>query len=310
MILTRTIAEARAALAGLPRPLGLVPTMGALHDGHLALVAAAKERCATVAASLFVNPTQFGAGEDFAAYPRDEGRDLTLFDEAGVDIVFAPAAAELYPDGFRTNVHVGGPITETFEAAERPSHFDGVAVIVAKLFGICRPDIAFFGQKDAQQLALVRRLTRDLDLGAGIVAVPTVREPDGLALSSRNAYLTREQRAVAPDLYRALLAGAGAAEAPGATPKDAIVAAAAALALRAAGPGDEERVAALTGQAPPAPPRFDLDYIAVVDADSFVQERAFGPRSLLVAAARLGSTRLIDNLALHFGAYPAADATA
>lgn len=310
MIVARTVLEAREALAALPRPLGLAPTMGALHDGHLALLAAAKDRCAGVAASLFVNPMQFGAGEDFAAYPRDEARDLALFDEAGVDFVFVPAAAEMYPDGFCTSVHVTGALSEDFEGAERAGHFDGVATVVTKLFTICRPDVAFFGQKDAQQLALLRRVSHDLDLDVEIVGVPTVREQDGLARSSRNAYLTREQRAVAPDLYRALLAGAKAAEAPGATPKDAIVAAAAALALPAVAANGEERVAALTGEAPPAPPRFDLDYIAVVDADSFEQERAFGPRPLLIAGARLGGTRLIDNLALHPGAYPAQDATA
>ncbi len=298
MIVARTIAEARSALRELPRPLGFVPTMGALHPGHLSLVEAARERCARVAASVFVNPAQFGRGEDFATYPRDEARDLRLLEEAGVAVVFAPEADEMYPEGFATLVHVGGPLTESFEGASRPSHFDGVAVIVTKLLGVVEPDVLFLGEKDAQQLAVVRRCVRDLDLPVEVAGVPTLREPDGLAMSSRNAYLTPERRALAPDLYRALLAGAAAAEAPGATAKDVVSAAGSALA-----------------------PAFALDYLAVIDADSFVPREALGPRSVLVAAARLGSTRLIDNVALAVpaagepvttspsSAYPAKDAT-
>ncbi|MBN2204263.1 MAG: pantoate--beta-alanine ligase [Thermoleophilia bacterium] len=299
MRLARTVAEARGALAALPRPLGLVPTMGALHEGHVALVRAARESCAAVAASLFVNPTQFGAGEDFARYPRDEARDLALFEVAGVDVVFAPSAAEMYAADASTTVHVGGPVAETLEGADRPGHFDGVATVVTKLFTIVAPDVAFFGQKDAQQLALIRRLVRDLDLPAEVAAVPTVREPDGLAMSSRNAYLTPEQRAVAPDLYRALLAGRAAAGEPGALPKDVIAATAMSLVMpdpRLITEGD--RIAEMKREGSPVPPRFDLDYIAVVDADTFVQEAELGSRSLLVAAARLGVTRLIDNLEL------------
>jgi len=299
VIVARTIAEARAALAALPRPLGLVPTMGALHEGHLALVAAARRGCASVAASLFVNPTQFGAGEDFDRYPRDERRDLELFEKTGVDVVFAPAAGELLPDGFRTVVHVGGPLTEEYEAEERPSHFDGVATIVTKLFTIVAPDVAFFGEKDAQQLALIRRVARDLDLPVEVAGVATVREPDGLAMSSRNAYLTAEQRAIAPDLYRALLAGRAAARKPGGTPKDAIVAAAMVLAMPDRSlVSDEDRRRELKGQAPPEPPRIHIEYLDVVDADTFVQERELRPRSLLIACGRLGSTRLLDNVSL------------
>ncbi|HSL96770.1 MAG TPA: pantoate--beta-alanine ligase [Thermoleophilia bacterium] len=299
MRVARTVVEARDALPALTRPLGLVPTMGALHEGHLSLVRAARERCAAVAASLFVNPTQFGGGEDLARYPRDEARDLALFAEAGVDVVFAPAPAEMYAADASTTVHVGGPIGECFEAADRPGHFDGVATVVTKLLTIVAPDLAFFGRKDAQQLALIRRLVRDLDLPVEVAAVPTVREPDGLAMSSRNAYLTPEQRAVAPDLYRALLAGRAAAGKPGVLTKDVI--AATAMSLVMPDPRlitEDDRIAEMKGQRRPQPPRFDLDYIAVVDADTFVQESELGPRSLLVAAARLGVTRLIDNLEL------------
>ncbi len=299
MRIVRTAEEVRAALATLPRPLGLVPTMGALHEGHLALVRAAGERCATVAASLFVNPTQFGAGEDFVRYPRDEARDLELFERAGVDLVFAPDPAEMYAPDASTTVHVAGPIGETLEGADRPGHFDGVATVVVKLLAVVAPDIALFGQKDAQQLALIRRLVRDLDLPVEIAAVPTVREPDGLAMSSRNAYLTPEHRAVAPDLYRALLAGRVAAGKPGATPKDVI--ATTAMSLVMPDPSlitEGDRVAAMKGRRRPQARRFDLDYIALVDADTFAQERALRPRSLLVAAARLGATRLIDNVEL------------
>jgi len=292
MIIARTIPEARASLRELPRPLGLTPTMGAIHEGHLSLVDAARARCATVAASLFVNPTQFGRGEDLEQYPRDEDRDFALFEERGVDVVFAPEADEMYPEGFATQVHVGGPLTEHFEAATRPSHFDGVAVIVAKLLGVVQPDVLFLGQKDAQQLALVRRFVRDLDLPVDVAAVPTVREPDGLAMSSRNAYLTPGQRAAAPDLHKALLAGAAAAESG--EPADDVVAVTAMALL--ADPEDHMPLG--------------VEYIAVVDGVSFVQfHDTIGPRGVLIAAATLGSTRLIDNIPLTTSAYPAEDAT-
>ena len=299
MMVARTIAEARAALAALPRPLGLVPTMGALHEGHLALVTAARERCASVAASLFVNPTQFGAGEDFARYPRDEQRDFELFERTGVDVVFAPAAGEMYPAGASTTVRVAGPLTTKYEAEERPGHFDGVATVVVKLFNILRPDVAFFGEKDAQQVALIRRVVRDLDLPVEVAGVATVRQPDGLAMSSRNAYLTPEERAVAPDLYRALLSGRAAALEPGGTPKDAIVAAAMTLALPDRSlVTEEDRVRELKGQAPPGPPRIHIEYLDVVDADTFGQQRELTPRSLMIACGRLGLTRLLDNVSL------------
>ena len=271
---------------------------------------AAKTRCASVAGSVFVNSTQFGQGEDFDEYPRDEARDFSLFEGRGVDLVFAPSPAEMYPGGFATGVHVSGPLTETYEGASRPGHFDGVALVVTKLLDIAQPDVLFLGEKDAQQLAVVRRFVRDLDLPVEVAGVPTVREPDGLAMSARNAFLTPEQRAVAPNLYGALLAGRAASGAPAASPKDVVVAATTAL-LTPALPLDEaERVAALRGEAPPAAPRFDLDYLAIVDADTFHPQSTLGPRSLLVAAARLGPTRLIDNVTLSPSAYPAEDATA
>ena len=310
MIVARTIAEARAALRSLPRPLGFTPTMGALHQGHLGLVEATKARCASVSASLFVNPTQFGRGEDLGSYPRNETRDLQRFEDAGVDVVLAPDADEMYPEGFTTGIHVAGALTETYEGASRGSHFDGVALIVVKLLGVVQPDVLFLGEKDAQQLAVIRRVVRDLDLPVEVAAVPTVREPDGLAMSSRNQYLTAEQRAVAPDLYRALLAGRAAAGEPASALKDVIVATTSALVLPAAPLDDAERLAALRGEAPPAAPRFALDYIAIVDADTFVPQTTLGPRALLIAAAGLGSTRLIDNIPLSPSAYPAEDATA
>jgi pantoate--beta-alanine ligase len=310
VIVARTIAEARAALRSLPRPLGFAPTMGALHEGHLSLVDAARTRCAAVAGSIFVNPVQFGREEDLDEYPRDEVRDCSLFEGHGADLVFVPSPAEMYPGDFATSVLVRGPLADAYEGASRPGHFDGMALVVTKLLDIVQPDVLFLGEKDAQQLAVVRRFVRDLDLPVEVAGVPTVREPDGLAMSSRNAYLTAEQRAVAPNLYRALLAGRAAAGAPAAMPKDVVVAATSALLMPAAPLDDAERIAALRGEAPPAAPRFDLDYLAIVDGDTFQPQSTLGPRSLLIAAARLDATRLIDNVSLSPSAYPAKDATA
>lgn len=300
MKVTRTITETRAALAGLPRPLGLVPTMGALHRGHMTLVHAARASCVTTAASLFVNPTQFAPHEDFSAYPRDEERDLLLLAEAGVAVVFAPDAAEVYPPGFSTEIAVRG-VADHFEGASRPQFFGGVALAVTKLLGVFQPDRAFFGQKDAQQLAVVRRLVLDLNLPVEIVAVPTMRESDGLAMSSRNAYLSAAERVVAPGLYRALCAGSAAARRPGGTVRAAVAAATETL-LAPSDPTGGERDGDL--------PRFTVDYLAAVDADTFARTDELGPRTLLVAAARLGGTRLLDNIPLAPSAYPEADATA
>jgi pantoate--beta-alanine ligase len=207
MKVVRTTTELRLALPDARR--GLVPTMGAFHEGHLSLMRAARAECQTVVVSLFVNPTQFGARDDLARYPRDEDRDVRLAEAAGVDILFAPSAEQMYPEGFATWVDVeatGG------EASARPGHFRGVATICLKLFNLVRPDVAFFGQKDAQQVAVLRRMVRDLDVGVHIRALPTVRDPDGLALSSRNSYLSNSERRRALALPRALEAGRSAAD--------------------------------------------------------------------------------------------------
>ncbi len=292
---TRSVAETRKAVAALTRPVGLVPTMGALHEGHLALVAAAARECASVVVSIFVNPTQFGPDEDLARYPRDEARDVALATAAGAALVFAPPAAEMYRPGAATTVHVDGPLATDYEAAERPGHLEGVATIVTKLLAIVAPDRAYFGRKDAQQLAVVRRLVADLDLPVEIVAVETVREPDGLAMSSRNAYLTPEQRAKAGELHKALLAGREVAgdgvRAIVAEVTDKLVVGFPPYLETDDDPGDPRR------------PRFSVDYVAVVDPDGFAvvdewRPDAVRPDSLIIAAARLGETRLLDNVAV------------
>jgi pantoate--beta-alanine ligase len=198
----RRIAEARAELAGRAG-IGLVPTMGAFHEGHLSLIRTARDECETVVVSVFVNPAQFAAGEDFERYPRDEARDLRLAEEEGADVVFAPSADELYPPGYQTWVEVE-ELGALLEGVHRPGHFKGVATVCCKLFNMVRPERAYFGQKDAQQVAVVRRMVRDLDLDVEIRSVPTVRDRDGLALSSRNAYLSSEERVRAVALPKAL----------------------------------------------------------------------------------------------------------
>jgi pantoate--beta-alanine ligase len=253
----RTIPDVRRELAGAGR-IGLVPTMGAFHEGHLALFRAAREDSEAVVASLFVNPTQFAANEDLTRYPRDEARDAKLAEAAGIDILFAPSVDEMYPDGYATWVDVG----ETgAEGGARPAHFRGVATVCMKLFNIVRPQVAYFGQKDAQQAAVLRRMIRDLDIDLVLRVVPTVRDVDGLALSSRNAYLSVQERHQALALPRALEAGRSA-YAEGADPV-------------AAARG------ALNGLVP--------EYVELLDLDG---------TTLLAAAARVGSTRLIDNVVL------------
>jgi pantoate--beta-alanine ligase len=253
----RSIRELRDELRASGR-VALVPTMGAFHEGHLSLFRAARAECDVVVVSLFVNPAQFAAGEDLDRYPRDEERDAQLAEEAGVDVLFAPPVDELYPEGFRTWVEV--EVTGA-EGAARPGHFRGVATVCLKLFNIVRPDVAYFGQKDAQQAAVLRRMIRDLDLELQLRVLPTVRDADGLALSSRNAYLSAEERRMALALPRALEAGR-AAYGRGADP----VAAAR---------------AALNGLEP--------DYVESVVLDG---------ATVLAAAARVGGTRLIDNVVL------------
>ncbi len=268
-----TVAQLRRVLAGAARPVGFVPTMGALHEGHRALVRAAVAASATTVASVFVNPLQFGPGEDFDAYPRDLEGDLAALERDGVDVVLAPAAADLTPPERRTEVRVRG-ITETLEGAVRPGHFDGVATVVAKLLGAVGPDRAYFGEKDYQQLLVIRALVADLHLPVEVVACPTVREPDGLALSSRNAYLDAEDRARARVVPAALAAAAegwdGDAEAARARMRAVL---------------DVDGVA--------------VDYAEVVDPVTLERREGRAPEpARALVAVRLAGTRLIDNAAL------------
>jgi pantoate--beta-alanine ligase len=266
------LARARAELAG---KVALVPTMGALHAGHMALVAEASERADHVAASLFVNPAQFGEGEDFSRYPRREDQDIAMLEEAGCELLWAPSVADIYPDGFSTKVSVSG-LSERWEGEARPGHFDGVATVVAKLLLAVRPDVALFGEKDFQQLAVIRRMVGDLGIPVEVVGVPTVREPDGLALSSRNAYLSPAERQQAVALPDALKAARNTLQGGTAV---ATVVRQAKQALVDAG-------------------FLKIDYFALVDAATL--EPLDEPRGemRLIAAAVIGSTRLIDNLAV------------
>ncbi|MHA3700794.1 pantoate--beta-alanine ligase [Jatrophihabitans sp. YIM 134969] len=268
-----TRAELAARLARVPRPVGLVPTMGALHDGHLALAERARAENATVVVSVFVNPLQFGDAADLDRYPRTLDADLAALG-ARADVVWAPTVHDVYPDG-DVQVRVDpGPLGDDLEGASRPGHFGGALTVVAKLFGTVRPDRAYFGEKDYQQLVLVRRMTADLDLGVDVVGVPTVREPDGLARSSRNVFLGPDDRAAATVFAHALQAGVDAAR-DAATSADVVAAASRALAGH---------------------PGIDVDYVAVRSPD-LGPAPAHGPARLL-AAARIGSVRLIDNVPL------------
>lgn len=255
--------------------VGLVPTMGALHAGHAALVSEAHRRCGFVAATVFVNPTQFGPNEDLSRYPRQEAKDAEALDGVGCHLLFAPKVEEMYPDGFATTISVKG-VSAPLEGVCRPGHFDGVATVVSKLLLQCLPDIALFGEKDWQQLAVIRRMARDLNLPVQIQGVPTVREADGLALSSRNAYLTPQDRAIAPALHRALQAVAEGVKAGKS---------AAELCHRAAA----DVIAA--GFA-------SVDYIEVRDADDMSPVETLARPARVLAAARLGTTRLIDNIGI------------
>lgn len=258
------LADLRTARRALGGSVAFVPTMGALHAGHIALIEHARNHADHVVASIFVNPLQFGANEDLSRYPRREAEDATMLDEAGVALLWMPDATAMYPDGFATSISVGA-IGDRFEGASRPGHFDGVATVVAKLFGQARPDIAVFGEKDWQQLAVIRRMTADLDLAVAIDGVPTVRDVDGLALSSRNAYLTPGERATALALPAALDALRGRTSAVDFEKAKAR--------LEAAGLG--------------------VDYVERVN-DNLDIDRNNGSR--LIAAVRVGSTRLIDNM--------------
>ncbi len=272
-----TLYDALTTLRGDGGRIAMVPTMGALHEGHMALVREAGERADAVVVSIFVNPTQFGANEDLDAYPRQEAADAALLRKAGVALLWAPTVAEMYPSGFATNVHVAG-VSEGLCGAARPGHFDGVATVVTKLLGQVRPDVALFGEKDFQQLAVIRRVVADLNLRVEIVGVPTERAPDGLALSSRNAYLSESERAAAVALPRALTQAAEA--------------------MRA---GTPVAVALATAEAALIEAGFArIDYVALCDADSLRPADSLDRPVRLLAAARLGTTRLIDNIAVNY----------
>ena len=280
MNVVRTNAEMRAHRLLATGTVGLVPTMGAFHAGHHALIRAARERCDTVVVSLFVNPAQFNEAADLEAYPRDEARDAAEAAELGVDILYAPAVDEVYPPGFSTSVRVEG-LSDVFEGAERgPGHFAGVCTVVTKLLHVTEPDVAFFGQKDAQQVAVIKRMVRDLDLPVELHVIPTVREPDGLALSSRNVHLDRDERRRALSLSGALKA---AEEAIARGERDAATIARTAR-------------AAMNGVEP--------EYLALVDPDSFEPITTVDGRVLVAVAARVGTTRLIDNTIVHPAATP------
>jgi pantoate--beta-alanine ligase len=274
-----TIGELRAVRRDWRSSLvGFVPTMGYLHAGHLSLARAARAENAIVVTSIFVNPTQFGPHEDLARYPRDLPRDLALLQSIGVDAVFVPAVEQIYPPGFATYVEPTGLFAERLEAARRPGHFRGVATVVTKLFQVVAPDRAYFGQKDAQQVAVIRRLIADLDFPLELRVLPTVREPDGLAMSSRNAYLGSEDRAAATVLYSALQAGRHAFD-------------------EHSGGNASEVIQAMTA-AIAAEPRATLDYADVCGPDSFAPLESLRAPALLAIAARVGPARLIDNFLL------------
>jgi pantoate--beta-alanine ligase len=262
--------------------IGFVPTMGALHQGHLSLVEVARGVARRVVASVFVNPAQFGPGEDFDLYPRQLGTDAALLEAAGCDLLFAPDVETMYPPGHSTFVDPGGP-ARGLEGEHRPGHFRGVATVVCALFQMVRPEVAVFGEKDAQQLAVVRRMVRDLSLGVEIVAGRTVREPDGLAMSSRNAYLSGEERRAATVLFRALQAGEAAI---------------------AGGERRGDEVRRVLREVVAGEPLARLEYAEVVDAEGFQPVETLAGRVVLPIAARIGRTRLIDNVQVAVGEPP------
>jgi pantoate--beta-alanine ligase len=260
----------------LPEPVGFVPTMGYLHEGHLVLVRRAKAENSSVVVSIFVNPTQFGPHEDFDKYPRDPKRDLAMLEKEGVDLVFMPSVAEMYPPQFDSWVEVG-KISERLEGAARPGHFRGVATVVAKLFNIVQPDRAYFGQKDAQQLAVIKKMVADLNMNLEVVAVPTVREPDGLAMSSRNIYLNPEERKAAVVLYQALT-----------------------LAQKLWSQGEKDAQAIrqkMTGLIQKQP-LANIEYISIADAETLDELDIVKPPAIVSLAVKIGKTRLIDNVVL------------
>ena len=279
MQIIETVSDFRAAERSCPRPLGLVPTMGYLHDGHLSLVRRARSDNATAAASIFVNPTQFGENEDLSTYPRDMEGDLEKLRREGVDLVFAPPASEVYPTGFDTSIDMGA-IARGLEGEHRPGHFSGVATVVCKLLTIVRPDNVYFGQKDAQQCLVIKRLNADLNLGANIVVMPTVRDPDGLALSSRNAHLTPENRQSALALSRALRL---------------------AETLCAEGVRDADTIRSNMLLVLNTEPAAAIDYVSITDAETLQELTTIDRPALVSLAVHIGPVRLIDNTVLRPG---------
>jgi pantoate--beta-alanine ligase len=271
MEIVRTVAEMRRAVAG--RRVAFVPTMGYLHEGHMSLVREARRRADVVAVSIFVNPTQFGPNEDLAKYPRDLDRDVAMLTKEGVDLVFVPEASEIYPAGARTFVEVEG-LSDRLEGKSRPGHFRGVATVVTKLFEIVRPKVAIFGQKDAQQALIIRRMVKDLLIDVEIVVFPTVRDEDGVALSSRNVYLSPEERRAARAIPRALSEARRALE---------------------AGERDPARIVAAASGVLAGEPLLRLDYLALVDTETLEPVTRAGKEMLLAVAVFAGKTRLIDN---------------
>jgi len=276
MRIAETVVEMEAARREMRGTVGLAPTMGYLHEGHLSLVRRARVECEHVVASIFVNPTQFGPGEDLERYPRDTERDLRVLEQAGADVVFMPAVEEMYPPGFEEWVEVAGLLTERLEGATRPGHFRGVTTVVARLFRIVQPERAYFGQKDAQQLRVIRRMVEQEGLPVEIVPMPIVREPDGLAMSSRNVYLSGEERTAALVLSRALR------EARRMVMKEGV--------------RDADRVREAVRSIVAGQSLVQLEYVSVADEETMAElERIEGP-ALVLVAANVGSTRLIDNV--------------
>ena len=270
-----TIAAIKAERNSLDESLGFVPTMGYLHKGHLSLVKKARNENTTVAASIFVNPTQFGPGEDFESYPRDTERDLKLL-EPYTDIVFMPTADDLYPAGYNSWVDVKG-LTDKLEGASRPTHFRGVTTIVAKLFNIVRPTRSYFGQKDAQQLAVIKKMVNDLNMNLEVIACPTIREPDGLAMSSRNSYLKPDERKAAPVLYQSLKL---------------------AEKLYSEGERNAEKIRREMMSLIQQQPAADIDYISIADNETLDEVDEITRPVLVSLAVKIGKPRLIDNLIL------------
>lgn len=276
MILVSTLDELRSARLLLDGKLGFVPTMGYLHEGHLSLARRARSECDYVAASIFVNPAQFGPNDDLSKYPRDLERDLRLLEEAGVDLVWTPTPEIMYPPGFQTWVEVQ-EMTRPLEGAMRPGHFRGVTTVVAKLFNAVQPHKAYFGQKDAQQVAVIRQMVRDLNFPIEIIVCPTVREPDGLAMSSRNVYLDPEQRKAATVLYRALSAAKSAYE---------------------KGERDAEKLRSRMKEVIGREPLAHMQYVSCADYDTLWELEKVTGKTLLSMAVFIGKTRLIDNFVL------------